>query len=442
MSIFENNPEKIRMLKRLWEDKPWTRPRPVGLAASMGYGDRLGLATPGHIRAHVEAGLAGKVAPVFAQQSAREMERIGRSPVDVMWDACSAVGDSAFRDPHGADADHLKSEEQVHGCVEAGFTFFTADPSDLVVDGVDHWERERVESTFDSLVADGNGEFDQFLETYVGEHLVEGVASPIEGSLLDVQRTAITYGNALLRLREIHGWIAARWEGEFPFDFEASVDETATPTTPLAHWIIARELKRLGVHVTSLAPRFIGEFQKAIDYRGDLQAFEESFKVHLAIARQEGPYKVSVHSGSDKFSLYPILAKWGAREIHMKTSGTSYLEGLRVVARKAPGLFRDIVGFCAEVFEQQRASYHIDARIKDLPDLSQIADVNLEEAFFSIPKGDMRRQVLHVCFGAILSAEKGSRFGVPIKSLLAHASEAYSEALANHLKKHLIAFGQ
>ncbi|NUN98328.1 MAG: hypothetical protein HUU16_19375, partial [Candidatus Omnitrophica bacterium] len=163
------------------------------------------------------------------------------------------------------------------------------------------------------------------------------------------------------------------------------------------------------------------------------------FRIHSEIAREEGPYKVSIHSGSDKFSLYPVIARESLGPIHLKTSGTSYLEALRVVARKAPDLFRKIARKCGEVFEEQRASYHIHATLADLPDLDQVSDGELEARFLAWPDADAVRQILHVCFGVVLSEEAG--FAGRIKAIVSDHGEEYAEVLAAHLTRHLAVFG-
>ena len=91
--------------------------------------------------------------------------------------------------------------------------------------------------------------------------------------------------------------------------------------------------------LVSLAPRFIGEFEKGVDYKGDLKAFEKSLADHAAIAKKLGPYKLSLHSGSDKLSIYPAFARATAGLWHVKTAGTSYLEAVRAVARHNADLF-------------------------------------------------------------------------------------------------------
>src|SRR5918992_640950 len=114
---------------------PWLRPRPLGPSTSAGFGDRLGLATPGHVRALRAAG--GELAPIFAQQSIREMERTGRSPQEVLDDATWGVFAEGWQEGFGADADHLKTTEDVDACVAAGYTFFTFDPGEYVDDGAE-----------------------------------------------------------------------------------------------------------------------------------------------------------------------------------------------------------------------------------------------------------------------------------------------------------------
>src|SRR6185369_2546290 len=121
-----------------------------------------------------------------------------------------------------------------------------------------------------------------------------------------------------------------------PFVLEMSVDESETVTTLAEHIYIANELKRLGVRWVSLAPRYVGHFEKGVDYIGDLKGFAESFRNHLAVSRTFGPYKLSLHSGSDKFSIYPIAAEIAGSLVHLKTAGTSYLEALRAIAQINP----------------------------------------------------------------------------------------------------------
>jgi len=109
---------------------PWLKPTLIGLKTSAGMGDRLGLATPGHVRAI--RNMNGQITPIFAQQSIRENTRTGRTPQQVIDDATWGVFQEGWRDGYGADADHLKTTRDIDDCVKAGYTFFTIDPGEFV----------------------------------------------------------------------------------------------------------------------------------------------------------------------------------------------------------------------------------------------------------------------------------------------------------------------
>ena len=122
------------------------KPQPLGLEPSFGFGDRLGLATPGHLDA-VRA-FGGPILPIFAQQSIREMERTQRRPREVMADAVAALKAGTYTGKWGADADHLKTEENVNQTAGAGFVFFTIDPSDYVDQQADDYPADALNRAF------------------------------------------------------------------------------------------------------------------------------------------------------------------------------------------------------------------------------------------------------------------------------------------------------
>jgi hypothetical protein len=207
------------------------------------------------------------------------------------------------------------------------------------------------------------------------------------------------------------------------FDFEVSVDETDSPTTPLEHFFIANELTRLGVRFTSLAPRFIGRFEKGVDYIGDLDALDAEFAKHAAVTAHFETYKLSLHSGSDKFSVYPLIVKhWGQR-IHVKTAGTSYLEALRVLAKHEPDLFVKIYSLGCERYETDKKTYHVSADLNLLPQTDHLP--SLLDDFHA-------REVLHVTFGSALA-----QFGEELKASLRKHADAYYEGLKTHFGRHL-----
>jgi len=229
------------------------------------------------------------------------------------------------------------------------------------------------------------------------------------------------------------------------FELEMSVDETETPTSIEEHFFIASELRRLGVQWVSLAPRYVGRFEKGVDYIGDpsivseaasgqaLAEFEAELARHAAIARTLGPYKLSIHSGSDKFSIYPIFARHTRGLVHLKTAGTSYLEALRVVAQVEPALFRQILAYAIERYPEDRATYHVSAELARAPMPDTLADADLPALLDQFDA----RQVLHVTFGSMLD-----RFGKEILGVLAAHEEAHYAALEVHFDKHLSPFAE
>ncbi|MBN1313770.1 MAG: hypothetical protein JXB30_20375 [Anaerolineae bacterium] len=405
----------------------WLCPQTLGLNTSAGCGDRLGLATPGHIRA-VRA--VGVMQPILAQQSMRENDRTGRTPQEVVDDATWGIFQEGWREPWGADADHLKTTEHIDVCVEAGYTFYTIDPGDHVDNDAHTAPLAELQEKMQALPWERLRDApDDLKNNFMGRRFTLGsvVLEFDETSLL---RAACKYGAALAHTAEMYRHLAARM-GERPFELEVSVDETETPTSPLEHFLVASELARLGVKWVSLAPRYIGRFEKGVDYIGDLAAFEAEFARHAEIARALGPYKLSLHSGSDKFSIYPIVSRLADGLVHLKTAGTSYLEALRAIAQVDPALFRDILGLAHERYETDKASYHVSADLSKVPTSDALADDELA----SVLELFDGRQVLHVTFGSVLD-----RFGQQLKDVLAANEETHYTVLASHFARHLEPF--
>jgi hypothetical protein len=220
-------------------------------------------------------------------------------------------------------------------------------------------------------------------------------------------------------------------------ELEVSVDETEQPTSHAEHVYIASELKRLGVHWVSLAPRYIGRFEKGVDYIGDVAAFEKDVAVHAAIAREFGPYKLSLHSGSDKFSIYPAAMRQTRGLVHLKTAGTSYLEALRTSRRWM--LFREIYAFARERFDTDKASYHVSAEVSRTPAPENLSDAELPRLLDQFDA----REVLHHTYGSVLTERNpdGSyRFYDRVMSLLRANPEAYAQNLEKHFARHLQSF--
>ncbi len=415
---------------------PWTGPIPVGLKTSFGTGDRIGVATPGHICALKPY----DVVPVLAQQSIREMTRTGRTPEQVMDDATWAVFQEGYTGGFGSDADHLKTEQDIRNTVAAGFTGFTVDPSDHINNDADTMDTDTLQKAYEKLF-DSKDEANAFLLKYSKETAeISGIQARLEITISeeDTKRLAVKYLPAIRHT--IYGYdLLTRLLQNKNFDFEMSVDETETPTTVAAHYMVARELKDADVICTSLAPRFVGEFQKAIDYIGDIDAFRKHLKDHVTIAQHFGPYKISIHSGSDKFSIFPVIGQETNGLFHEKTAGTSYLEALRVIARHDPELFRNIFQFARTRFQKERHSYHVTTNMAQVPDITDVNDRALE----GLLDQDDSRQVLHITFGGTLTArnDDGSyRFRDSMLNVLNEHEEDYYQFLEKLFVKHAQAF--
>ena len=408
---------------------PWLNPAPLGLKTSAGMGDRLGLATPGHVRAVRSIG--DHIAPIFVQQSIRENTRTGRNPGQVLDDATWGMFSEGWQGIHGADADHLKTPEDIDVCLAAGYTFFTIDPGAHVDNRAESASLVELRQLADLLPADvretGAAIFQQIFKI---EYLV------IEFDEPTLLKAAVKYGRAVEHVARMYHHLEKSANGR-PFELEVSVDETDQPTSHAEHIYIAFMLQRLGVRWVSLAPRYVGRFEKGVDYIGSLAEFESDFSGHAAIARHFGPYKLSLHSGSDKFSIYPIASRLTAGQVHLKTAGTSYLEALRSAAALDCEFFREVYAFARGHYETDRASYHVSARLENAPLPGEVSDWNALLDQFDA------REILHVTFGSVLRYQvaDGSRpFYDHLMELLQLNPEVYAKNLKRHFIRHLQPF--
>lgn len=410
---------------------------PLGLAPSFGFGDRIGSATAGHVAAMNRAGSG--IEPIYPQQSIREMTRTQRTATNVMDDALNGAQTAGWTGKVGADADHLKTPADVDVTAAVGFTFFTIDPSDDVDQGADDYSESAVKEKF-AAVKDIAGWYD----SYVGKSVGLSTGTKIELTEEACMRAAVKYGKAIARALSMGDYIKKVHEAAGKdYEIELSVDETEQPTTLAEHYIIADQCLKGGMKLVSLAPRFIGDLEKGVDYKGDLGLLEASLGEHAAIASLLGGYKMSLHSGSDKVSMYSLLSKQTKSQFHVKTAGTSYLEALRVVARHDESLFRQIIDFGRSRYDVDKATYHVSATLASAPapaDVSDVLDLEREylELWSEVPEGKgftkPGRQILHCTFGSTLT---DPTLGPAVRSVLDSHPDTYTEVLADHFERHL-----
>ena len=419
--VAETSPENALALRSAL---PWLRPSRFGLHTSAGFGDRLGLATPGHVRALKAVGAAIK--PVFAQQSIREMGRCHRTPRDVLDDATWGAFQAGWTDPVGGDADHLEALDDIDEAAAAGFAFYTLDPKAVVDPEAEHADPAVIRQKVEGLDWAGlESDLATFTRSYVGQR----VALEHEAIELDeesVLRAMAKYGPSLAHSMAMYRRLM---EKGVDCEVEFAVDETDYPTKPAEHIVVVRELQRLGLDFVSFAPRFVGSFEKGVEYLGDLDELARDFEVHAEIARALGPYKLSLHSGSDKYSTYPLIAEATRGLVHLKTAGTSWAEALRVIAANDPDLMREVLALALDSFEANRKSYHLSC------DPSRIPTDPTDEQVGRLMDVVDSRQVLHVGYGAVLE-----EFGPRLYRVWNHNEEQHYRVIADHFVKHLSPF--
>ena len=374
---------------------------------SLGVGDRFGHQARAQLQACIEASEAGvEIIPVW-NKSNREHNIIGSEPSSTRAAADAAIAALNWTKPYFCDADHINLDT-VDRFLEP-CDFFTIDVADQIGKPAD--------SAAVSSFAAKHTEL-------AGSIRIPGVEQSIHVDRSLVERVAAKFLAAVQQAGEVYCYIASK-KGAGTFITEVSMDETDTPQTPVELLIILAAIADEGIPIQTIAPKFTGRFNKGVDYAGDLAKFSEEFSDDLAVlsfgvSRYGLPanLKLSVHSGSDKFSIYPpireALKKHDAG-VHVKTAGTTWLEELIGLAEAGglenggPGLdlAKTIYG---EAFDHQKdlcAPYAnvIDIRQSELPRPDEV-DTWSSAQFTSALRHDpanpaynsSMRQLLHVGF--------------------------------------------
>jgi len=415
------NHHNLNLLREIF---PWLKPSFCGLKPSFGTGDRLGIATPAHLQAFQDK----DIFPVLAQQSVREMSRTERNWQKVLDDTIWGCFEEGYEGLFGADADHVKNIKELKEAADCGFTMFTLDPSDFISKDIEELNEQELNQLYNKIPKNKEIENIYLNKKY---RISEQELIFDEESL---RKIILTYSEALNHVVKCYEFLKDYKKERF--DLEISVDETPTVTSPLAHLFIVLELKRRGVDFQNIALHFLGDWQKGIEYIGDVKQFAREFSLHAAIAKNIGEYKLSLHTGSDKFSVYPIFFQETNGLCHIKTAGTSWLEEAKVVAMKDPTLYREIHRFALENFAKDRASYNLTTDLSRVPNIDKLSDGQLVDLF---NKPDSR-QLINITYGSILKAKDNEGkyiFKDTIYKILFKYEEDHYRELSNHIKRHL-----
>ena len=379
---------------------------------SFGIGDRFCHQGKAQLSALIKAKEQGlSITPVW-NKSHREHTIIGTSPADTRQEALDAIKALQWDGPYFVDADHI-GPGNVDQFIESS-DFFTLDVADFIAQPAD------------------KADVDAFVKKYgkyIGSLAIDGIEQTLD---ITEERIRAIAGKFLLAVRQAGGIYRhiAEAKGAGSFITEVSMDETDQPQTPVEMLFILAAIADEGIPAQTIAPKFTGRFNKGVDYVGDVAAFAKEFEEDLAVVsfaiREFGlpeNLKLSIHSGSDKFSIYaPIaqaLKKFDAG-LHVKTAGTTWLEELIGLAMAAPdglSIAKEVYAKALHRFGELCGPYAtvIDIDTAELPTAEQV-DTWDGQSFASALRHDQSceqynpnfRQLLHVAYK--IAAEMGTRF--------------------------------
>lgn len=401
---------------------------------TFGVGDRFAHQAAAQLAAFVKIAADGvEVVPVW-NKSNREHSFIGSVPASVKLAAETAVKELQWKKPWHIDADHIRLET-VDKFVDSS-DFFTIDVADNIGQGANE------------------SDIDAFLKRHpelTQPFRIDGIDATVQCDRDFVRRVANQYMSAVQEAGRIYRHIAEKKNGEANFIAEVSMDETDAPQTPSELLVILILLADEKIRLQTIAPKFTGRFNKGVDYVGDLSQFEREFNDDLAvIAHAVKNYglprnlKLSVHSGSDKFSLYPIIRRALERTgagLHLKTAGTSWLEeliGLAESGRDGLAMVQEIYRYASEHVDEFCAPYAsvIDIDRSKLPSPAKFEqhDGTTVAAMIRHIPTEKRfnphvRQLLHVSF------KVAAKFGDRYLNLL----KTNRETIAHHVTENIYA---
>ncbi|AWB69215.1 hypothetical protein C2869_22195 (plasmid) [Saccharobesus litoralis] len=403
---------------------------------TMGVGDRFGHQAEAQLQAMIDAkekfGL--EVFPVW-NKSNREHQIIGTVPQSLRDEADAAVKVKGWQLPYYVDADHIQltTVDSFIDCSD----FFTLDVAEQI--GL-----AAPQADIDAFVA--------AQEKYLGELTIPGIDEAFSVTAETVESIAKEFLGAVKLAGQIYRKIADEKVGEFVT--EVSMDECEDPQTPLQLFFILSAIAAEGIPAQTIAPKFTGRFNKGVDYVGDVVQFEKEFDQDLAVIdfaiKEFGlpeTLKLSVHSGSDKFSIYPAIGRCLKKHnagIHLKTAGTTWLEeliGLAEAGGEGLEIAKAVYAKSMDKFDELCAPYATVIDI-DPAGLPAVADVQnwTGQQYANALRHDLAhpeynpnlRQLLHV--GYKVAAQMGDKYLNALKENKAIIDKNVTE---NILDRHL-----
>lgn len=405
---------------------------------SLGIGDRFSHQGIAQLRGIVKANQAGlEISPVW-NKSNREHMYVHSHPADVRKEADAAVAALGFSGKYFVDADHINMGT-VAPFVETA-DFFTLDVASFI-------GKESPDAEVNAFVAS--------CSKYVGKLQIPGIDQPIEVTRELLEKVAHKFLAATQQASGIYNYLKAN-KGEGNFITEVSMDEVESPQTPVDLFFILKMLADKGVPAQTIAPKFTGRFNKGVDYTGNVEQFAREFEEDVLVidyAVKEFGFpedlKLSVHSGSDKFTIYPIMAgiiKKYDKGIHVKTAGTTWLEeviGLAVAGGEALEAAKSIYTIALGRKDELCAPYAdvIDIDDSKLPPVAEVAGWTSEKyanTLRHIPGNpDYNpnfRQLIHV--GYKVAAEMGTTYTDLLKKHAEVVGQCVEENIyERHLKR-------
>jgi hypothetical protein len=255
-----------------------------------------------------------------------------------------------------------------------------------------------------------------------------------------VKRNTLFFYKTMDFIEEVYQLIRSKTGSRPLVDFEISMEEAPFPISPQNHFFFTLELSHRGVHIQTLAPRFVGEFQKGVDDRKDREAFQRQCYHHTLIAQDYGNYKISIHSERNGL---PVLSERGGLlngSFHLRIAGTSWLEAMRLVALRNPPLYREIHGYALFLFKEASNRYPLNTDLNQILNLQELQRPEPPRLFDQEDSG----KPLPIPSGLVLNAmdESGKYlFKDPLYHTLTQYEEEYWSLLEKHIENHLNSVG-